>query len=142
MTAKEKIHLDSKDAFQVKAKKVVQIQVGSYAIEIKTDAIKIGKGSDGKPQDPMITIKGQTITLDSSGMGVEINKSTREDGQGWQHRRGSTGAATSRSRPRRCCWGECFERGELSGLWRRADAGPLHGLWRGGPAWGAIRFSG
>lgn len=82
MTAKEKIHLDSKDAFEVKAKKVVQIQVGSYAIEIKTDAIKIGKGSDGKPQDPMITIKGQTITLDSSGMGVEINKSTVKMGKG------------------------------------------------------------
>jgi hypothetical protein len=76
MTAKEKIHLDSKDAFEIKAKNVVQIQVGSYAIEIKTDAIKIGKGSDGKPSDPMITIKGQTITLDSSGMGVVVNKSS------------------------------------------------------------------
>lgn len=85
MTAKEKILLESKDTFGAKAEKHVQIHVGSYAVEIKPEGIKIGKGGDGAPSDPLITIEGDTITLSSSGMGVKINKSRVHLGKAGNH---------------------------------------------------------
>lgn len=58
----------------VKAEEVVHIQVGSFCIEVKPDGIKIGKGSNGTPSDPIISIDGDTISITSSGMGSKITK--------------------------------------------------------------------
>lgn len=68
-------HVESKKDIKVEAKEAVHIQVGSYCIEIKTDAIKIGKGSDGTPSDPIITIKGSNIILHSGSMDLKVGKS-------------------------------------------------------------------
>ncbi len=75
LAAKETILVDSGDTLEAKAKKVAKIHVGDYAIEIKPEGIKIGKGGNGAPSDPLIHIEGETITLNSSGMGVKITKS-------------------------------------------------------------------
>lgn len=59
---------------EVKAEEVVHIQVGAFCIEVKPDGIKIGKGSNGTPSDPIISIDGDTISISSSGMGSKITK--------------------------------------------------------------------
>jgi hypothetical protein len=88
LKAKDKIGLDSqkevevktgtstkveaKENVEVKAEKAVHIQVGPYCIEIKPEGIKIGKGSNGTPSDPLVHIKDDKITLSISGMGMQI----------------------------------------------------------------------
>jgi len=80
---KQDVQVDSKKNVKVKAKEMVQIQVGAYCIEVKTDGIKIGKGSNGTPKDPLITIKGKDIILESSSMSVKVaNKSTHMGSRG------------------------------------------------------------
>ncbi|HVG61395.1 MAG TPA: hypothetical protein VNA24_22735 [Hyalangium sp.] len=70
----ESTEVEAGENFKVKAEKAVQIQVGAYCIEVKPDGIKIGKGSNGKPSNPIITIKDENITILSSGMGVKVSK--------------------------------------------------------------------
>lgn len=72
--AKKKIEIESKEDYELKAAKNVKIHVGNYAIDITTEHIKIGKGGDGKPTDPLITVKGENITLNSDGMAVKVSK--------------------------------------------------------------------
>jgi hypothetical protein len=66
--------VEAKENVVVKADKAVQIMVGSFCIEVKPDGIKIGKGSNGTPSDPLITIDGDTISIHSSGMGMKVEK--------------------------------------------------------------------
>lgn len=73
MKAGNEAHLETKKV-EVKAEEVVHIQVGSFCIEVKPDGIKIGKGSNGTPSDPIISIDGDTISISSSGMGSKITK--------------------------------------------------------------------
>ncbi|WP_224240786.1 hypothetical protein [Hyalangium gracile] len=68
--------VEAKENFEVKADKAVRIQVGSYCIEVKTDGIKIGKGDNGTPSDPIITVKGRNIILKSSGMHAKVQDSS------------------------------------------------------------------
>lgn len=72
--ATKKIELESEEDYELKAAKNVKIHVGNYAIDITKDHIKIGKGGDGKPSNPLITVKGENITLDSNGMAVKVSK--------------------------------------------------------------------
>lgn len=79
--AGQKIHLESGEEVLVETQKAkiktqesVQIQVGDFCIEVTPKGIKIGKGSNGTPSDPLITVEDDTITLSSSGMGMMINK--------------------------------------------------------------------
>ncbi|MBN1203404.1 MAG: hypothetical protein JXB05_00580 [Myxococcaceae bacterium] len=90
--AGEEIHLEAGEEALVETKKAkikteesVQIQVGDYCIEVTTKGIKIGKGSNGTPSDPVITVEGDTITLNSSGMGVMVNKSRVHLGKKGDH---------------------------------------------------------
>ncbi|HYH94568.1 hypothetical protein [Hyalangium sp.] len=71
----EKTHIEADTDIEVKAKDAARIHVGDYCIEIKPDGIKIGKGSNGTPSDPIITIAGEEIAISSSGMGTKITKS-------------------------------------------------------------------
>jgi hypothetical protein len=80
--AKKKIEIESQENYELKAAKNVKIHVGNYAIDITKDHIKIGKGGNGSPSDPLITVKGDKITLDSSGMAVKVNKKTITMGKG------------------------------------------------------------
>jgi hypothetical protein len=72
--ATKKIELESKEDYELKAAKNVKIHVGNYAIDITPDHIKIGKGGDGKPSDPLITVKGENIILKSEDMAVKVTK--------------------------------------------------------------------
>jgi hypothetical protein len=80
--ATKKIEIESKEDYELKAAKNVKIHVGNYAIDITKDHIKIGKGGDGKPSDPLITVKGENITLNSDGMAVKVTKKTITMGKG------------------------------------------------------------
>jgi hypothetical protein len=80
--AKKKIEIESQEDYELKAAKNVKIHVGNYAIDITKDHIKIGKGGDGKPTDPLITVKGEKIILDSSGMAVKVSKKSITMGKG------------------------------------------------------------
>jgi hypothetical protein len=72
--AKKKIEIESKEDYELKAAKNVKIHVGNYAIDITPDHIKIGKGGEGKPTDPLITVKGENIILKSEDMAVKVTK--------------------------------------------------------------------
>ncbi len=80
--ATKKIELESKEDYELKAAKNVKIHVGPYAIDITKDHIKIGKGGDGSPSDPLITVKGENIILNSDGMGVKVSKRSVTMGKG------------------------------------------------------------
>lgn len=80
--AKKKIEIESQEDYELKAAKNVKIHVGDYAIDITKDHIKIGKGGNGSPSDPLITVKGERITLDSSGMAVKVSKKSITMGKG------------------------------------------------------------